>query len=222
MTHAPATRISILIVDDQTLFREGLRIMLGGVPDFTIVGEARDGAEAVRLVQRFSPDVVLMDLRMAGLDGVTATRQIREVAPRTRVIALTTFDDEELVYGALRAGAVGYLLKDVASKDLTEAIRAAARGESQLDPSIAAKVIAEFARMAQRGAGRALPLVDPISKRELDVLSRLAAGSTNRQIAESLYIAEGTVKNHVTSILAKLGVRDRTQAALKARDLGLI
>lgn len=222
MTLPAATRISVLIVDDQKLFREGLRTVLGNVPDLTVVGEAAEGADAVRMVQRLAPDVVLMDLRMAGLDGMTATRQIRECAPQTRVIALTTFDDEELVYGALRAGAVGYLLKDADSSELTEAIRAAARGESLLDPAIAAKVIAEFARMSERVAGHEAPLVEPISKRELDVLSRLAAGSTNREIADSLYIAEGTVKNHITSILAKLGVRDRTQAALKARDLGLI
>jgi DNA-binding NarL/FixJ family response regulator len=174
------------------------------------------------MASELRPDVVLMDLRMPVLDGVAATRRIRDEQPECRVIVLTTFDEDDLVFGGLRAGAVGYLLKDVASETLVEAIRAAARGESFLQPSIAAKVVSEFARMSDRAAAGAAPLVEPISHRELEVLSLVAQGATNREVADALCIAEGTVKNHVTSILGKLGVRDRVQAVLKARDLGLI
>ena len=215
-------KIRVLLVDDQALFREGLRTLLSVYPDLEIVGEAANGREALAQVQQQSPDVVLMDLRMPELDGVSATRRLRETKSPCRVIILTTFDDDEYLFDGLRAGAVGYLLKDVSSAKLVEAIRAAARGESFLQPAIAAKLVAEFARLDQLPEPKAQPLIDPLSTRELEILALVAEGASNKEIAAQLFIAEGTVKNHVTNILSKLGVRDRTQAALKARELGLI
>jgi DNA-binding NarL/FixJ family response regulator len=214
--------IRVLLVDDQALFREGLRTLLSVQPDIAIVGEAGNGEEALRLAGTLRPDVVLMDLRMPVLDGVAATRQLHATRLECRVIILTTFDDDDYVFDGLRAGAVGYLLKDVSSEKLVEAIRAAARGESFLQPSVAAKVVAEFTRLSDLSPRRADILIEPLSERELQVLRLLANGLSNREIAESVVIAEGTVKNHITSILNKLGVRDRTQAALKARELGLL
>jgi DNA-binding NarL/FixJ family response regulator len=197
-------------------------VLLGVHPDIEVVGEAGDGAEAVDRVAACAPDVVLMDLRMPVLDGVAATRHLRIDHPGVRVIALTTFDDDEDVFAALRAGAVGYLLKDVSSARLVEAVLAAARGESVLQPSVAAKVVARVAALpAESPAPAAQPLVVPLSERELDVVRLLAQGRSNREIAAALYLAEGTVKNHVTSVLGKLGARDRTQAALRARELGI-
>ena len=214
-------RIRIMLVDDQAMFREGLRTLLATQPDFEVVGEAADGAEALRLCPAVRPDVVLMDLRMPNLGGVAATRQLRAAHPDVRVLVLTTFDDDEDIFEGLRAGALGYLLKDAGSAKLFEAVRAAARGESFLQPSVAAKVVAEFARLAE-GAPRGEALVDPLSDRELEVLRLVAQGASNKEVAAALHIAEGTVKNHLTNVFSKLGVRDRTQAALKARSLGLI
>jgi DNA-binding NarL/FixJ family response regulator len=217
------TPVRVLLVDDQALFREALATLLGVRAEIEVVGEAADGAEALDRVAALRPDVVLMDLHMPVLDGIGATRRLRVEHPEVRVLALTTFDDDEDVFAALRAGALGYLLKDVSSDRLVEATLAAARGESVLQPSVAAKVVARFARMADDEAPpRAQPLVVPLSDRELDVLRLLAEGSSNREIASSLFLAEGTVKNHVTNVLAKLGARDRTQAALRARALDLI
>jgi len=215
--------IRVLLVDDQALFREGLRTLLGMQPGLEVVGEAANGEEALRLAAKLCPQVVLMDLRMPVLDGVTATRRLREAQPDCRVIVMTTFDDDEYVFEGLRAGAVGYLLKDVPSEKLVEAIRAAACGESFLQPSVAAKVIAEFSRLAEQAQAKPHPpLVEPLSERELEVLRLVARGASNKEIAAALFIAEGTVKNHLTSILGKLGARDRTQALLKAQELGLV
>jgi DNA-binding NarL/FixJ family response regulator len=218
----PVAPIRILLVDDQSLFCEGLRMLLATQPDLEVVGEAGDGEQALQEAARLRPDVVLMDLRMPVLDGVAATRRLHGVQPGCRVIALTTFDDDEYVFDALRAGAVGYLLKDVSSQKLFEAVRAAARGESFLQPSIAAKVVAEFARLTGPFSSHPAPLVEPLSERELQILRLVADGATNREIAAHLFITPGTVKNHLTNILGKLGVSDRTQAALKARELRLI
>jgi DNA-binding NarL/FixJ family response regulator len=212
-------KIKILLVDDQNLFREGLRIMLSVQPDFEIVGEAANGLNALEQATALRPDVVLMDLRMPVLDGVAATRRLNQLQKPPRVIVLTTFDDDELVFDGLRAGAVGYLLKDVPSEKLVEAIRAAARGETFLQPSVAAKVVAEFNRLS---TPRPQPLIEPLSDRELEILRQVATGASNKEIANALFITEGTVKNHLTNILGKLEVRDRTQAALKAKELGLI
>lgn len=214
--------IRVLLVDDQALFREGLRTLLSIYPELEIVGEAANGQEALQQAESLHPDVVLMDLRMPVLDGVTATRRLKETRPSCRVIILTTFDDDEYVFDGLRAGAVGYLLKDVSSEKLVEAIRTTARGDSFLQPNIAAKLVAEFARMNESPTSQAQQLVDPLSQRELEILALVAEGASNKEIGAKLFIAEGTVKNHVTNILSKLGVRDRTQAALHARELGLI
>lgn len=216
-------RVRILLVDDQALFREALRTLLSLQRDFEIVGEAADGERAVAEAQRCAPDVVLMDLRMPVLDGIEATRRLTTGGLPGRVIVLTTFDEDELVFEALRAGAKGYLLKACSAEVLYDAVRRTARGESILEPSVAAKVIAEFNRLSTAGARRAAqPLANPLSIRELDVLRLLAAGHSNKEIGADLHITEGTVKNHMTAVLGKLGALDRTQAALKARDLGLI
>ena len=214
--------ITILLVDDQPLFREGLRTLLSVQPDLKVVGEAGDGEEAIKLCRTLKPAVVLMDLQMPVLDGVEATRRLHHEQPDSRVIVLTTFDDDEMVFDGLRAGALGYLLKDAPSEKLAEAIRAAARGESFLQPSIAAKVVAEFARLTTKRSPPAQALIEPLSDREQEILALIATGATNREIGNQLFLAEGTVKNHVTNVLGKLGVRDRTQAALKAREMGLV
>lgn len=219
-------RIRVLLVDDQALFREGLHTLLSVWPDLEVVGEAGNGQEALDAAARLKPDVVLMDLRMPVLDGVAATRRLLEKMPQVKIIVLTTFDDDDHVFDGLRAGAVGYLLKDVPSEKLVEAIRAAAAGQSFLQPSVAAKVVAEFTRLTAVAQETAVSppnaLVEPLSEREQEILALVATGASNKEIASELFIAEGTVKNHVTNILGKLGVRDRTQAALKAREIGLI
>ncbi len=215
------TPIKILLVDDQPLFREGLRTLLSVHSDFEVVGEAGNGQEALHLVRSARPAVVLMDLQMPVLDGVAATRRLHEEQPECRVIVLTTFDDDEMVFDGLRAGAVGYLLKDAPSEKLAEAIRVAARGETFLQPSVAAKVVAEFARLTRKSEPSS-SFREPLSEREVEILRLITTGSSNREIADTLFLAEGTVKNHVTNILGKLGVRDRTQAAIMAKDMGLV
>ena len=215
--------IEILLVDDQVLFREGLRTLLSVQPDFKVVGEAANGEEAIRIAAQLKPNVILMDLRMPVLDGVTATKRIREQIPESHVIVLTTFDDDELVFEGLRAGAMGHLLKDVSSEKLYEAILAAARGEYFLLPSITAKVVAEFSRLPRPlSASSEETIIEPLSKRELEILGLVSKGLSNKEIAEKLFIAEGTVKNHLSNILAKLNVKDRMQAVLKAKERNLI
>ncbi|WP_369253702.1 response regulator [Geodermatophilus amargosae] len=214
--------VRVLVVDDQALFREALVTLLGARPEVEVVGEAADGHQALDRSAALRPDVVLMDLHMPVLDGIGATRRLRVEQPGVRVLALTTFDDDEDVFAALRAGALGYLLKDVSSDRLVEAVLSAARDESVLQPSVAAKVVARFAQLDDGPRERPQPLVVPLSERELDVLRLLADGRSNREIAAALFLAEGTVKNHVTSVLGKLGARDRTQAALRARALDLV
>ena len=216
-------RIRVLVVDDQALFREGLATLLGQNAELEVVGTAVDGAEAVALCARVKPDVVLMDLRMPGLGGVEATQRIKALNTAVRVLVLTTFEEDEEVFAAIRAGAAGYLLKASPSEKLLEAIRTVAQGESFLQPSVTAKLMAEFSRVTTRDEKRtAQPLREPLSGRELGVLQALADGMSNKEIATRLGIAEGTVKNHMTNVLGKLGALDRTQAALRARELGLI
>lgn len=214
-------RIRILLVDDQTMFRAGMRILLSSQPEFEIVGEAADGEEALQKTAALHPDVVLMDLRMPVLDGAAATRRLHASHPEVRVIVLTTFDEDEAIFDGLRSGAIGYLLKDAPTDKLYEAIRAAYKGESFIQPSVAARLVAEFSRLSQQAPAWSA-LVEPLSARELEVLRLVANGATNREIANQLVLAEGTVKNYVTNIFNKLGVDDRTSAAMRAKELGLI
>jgi DNA-binding NarL/FixJ family response regulator len=214
--------IKLVIADDQALFREGLRTLLSIHPDIDVVGEAAIGDEAVALVEELRPNVVLMDLRMPGLDGIQATAHIRERWPEIPVLVLTTFDDDSNLFGALKAGAAGYLLKDVSSETLLSAIQAAARGESFLQSTVTGRVVAAFARLMESGGPKAEALVLPLSPREREIMSLLGSGASNKEIADRLNLAEGTVKNHVTNILTKLDVRDRTQAAIRARQLGIV
>jgi DNA-binding NarL/FixJ family response regulator len=209
-------------VDDQELFRQALHTLLSVQPDFELVGGAANGEEALRMAAQYRPHVVLMDLRMPVMDGVIATQRMRVQLPECRVIVLTTFDHDEDVYEGLRAGAVGYLLKDVSPEKLFEAIRAAARGEYFLQPSITAKVVAEFSRLSRPVPSTDAELITPLSAREMEILHLVATGASNKEIGEQLVITEGTVKNHLSNILNKLGARDRMQAVLKARELGLI
>ncbi|MBM4459580.1 MAG: response regulator transcription factor [Chloroflexi bacterium] len=214
--------IRILLVDDQRLMREGLRVLLAMESDLEVIGEAEDGKAALNAYEALQPDVVLMDVRMPGIDGVEATWRLRERWPKARIVILTTFDDDEYVFEGLRAGALGYLLKDVSGHDLAQAVRTVAGGGALIEPSVAAKVVAEFARMAPPVRDVDVGLAEPLSEREVQILRLLAGGLTNRQIAERLSMAEGTIKNYVTNILGKLGARDRTQAAIRARKVGLI
>ena len=214
--------IRLLIVDDQRLMRDGLRTLMELEPDLEVAGEAEDGLGALEQYAALQPDVVLMDIRMPRLDGVEATRRLRQRYPEARVIILTTFDDDALVFDGLRAGALGYLLKDVSGGELAEAIRKVASGGALIEPSVARKVLAEFARLAPAARPVQEQLVEPLSERELEILKLIAQGANNRQIASQLYLAEGTVKNYISAILDKLAVEDRTQAALRARELGIL
>ena len=214
--------IRVLLADDQALFREGLRAVLSTYDGIDVVGEAPNGLEAVRLCAELRPDVVLLDLRMPVLDGAEATRRIVQMNPAPRVIALTTFDDDASVFEVLRAGALGYLLKDTQSAKLVEAIEAAARGESFLQPKVATRLLTEFTRLASAPPPRATCASLGLSEREVAVLRLLGRGASNKEIAVGLDITEGTVKNHLTSIFGKLAVGDRVQAALRARELDLV
>ncbi len=217
----PAT-LRVLLVDDQQLMREGLRTLLEMEKDIAIAGEAVDGVAAVEAFEKLAPDVVLMDIRMPRMDGVEATRRIRGRAPGAKILVLTTFDEDELVFEAVRAGACGYLLKDVSGADLAAAVRTIAGGGAALQPTVARKVMDAFARLSRPTTAAQKHLVEPLSGRERAVLGLLARGLSNKEIAEKLFLAEGTVKNHVSTILAKIDARDRTQAALKARELGFL
>jgi DNA-binding NarL/FixJ family response regulator len=204
--------IRLLIVDDHPVVRDGLRGMFTGTSEVDVVGEAADGAEAVTLAEALRPDVILMDLRMPGVDGVTAIGRLSERGLDTRVLVLTTYDTEADVVPAIEAGATGYLLKDAPRDELFRAVRAAARGESVLAPSVAAKLI---------GQVRA-PARESLSQRELEVLGLIARGSTNREAAAHLFISEATVKTHLLHIYGKLGVRDRASAVAAAYERGLL
>lgn len=208
------TPVRVLVADDHALFREGLVALLGTADEVQVVAQAADGAEAVALAEAERPDVVLMDLRMAGMDGLTATRTlaVREGAPR--VLVLTTFDDDLSISRALDAGAVGYLLKDVSRVRLIDAILAAARGDAPFSDRVGARLVRWLDGEPRDGLG--------LSKREREVLEAVCKGLSNKEIASRLSLSEGTVKNHLTRVFEKLGVEDRTQAALKAVELGLV
>ena len=233
MTHHPW----VLIVDDQTLIREGLRKLLELEADIEIAGTANDGEAAIATVEQLyqagtPPDVILMDIRMPRMDGITATRAIKKRWPDAHIVILTTFDDTELIHEGLRAGALGYVLKDITSEQLTLTVQLAAHGQMLLQPDIVSKA---FSPLELSSAPRppasppsSTPFIDAtayteqLTEREREILVLVTQGASNRQIAEHLYLTEGTVKNHMSSILNKLGVRDRTQAALKAKETGLV
>ncbi|HSR46342.1 MAG TPA: response regulator transcription factor [Acidimicrobiia bacterium] len=211
--------IRILIADDQAMVRSGLRMILESEIDLQVVDEAENGVQAVRLVKRERPDVVLMDVRMPEMDGLEATRQIAAEAPDSRVIVLTTFDIDEYVYGALRAGASGFLLKDAPADDLIAAIRVVAGGDALLAPSVTKRIIEKFA--AGPDPDRAVQGLDDLTEREVEVLRLVARGLSNAEIAAELFVSEATVKTHVSHILTKLGLRDRVQAVVAAYESGL-
>lgn len=222
--------IRVLLVDDQTLIRQGIRMLLSTEKDIQVIGEAANGKEALAQVEGLQPDVILMDVRMPEVDGVSATREIVSRWPSLGVIILTTFDDEEYIFEGLRAGARGYLLKDIRSEEMAEAIRIVAGGGALIQPSITRKVLSEFTRLSPPAPqDSTYPTAAPqghspddLTERELDVLMAIANGLSNREIAAKLVITEGTVKNHVSNLISKLNVRDRTQALIKAKELGLI
>lgn len=210
--------IRVVLADDQRLLRESLRVLLELHKDIKVVGEAEDGVKAEALVEQLRPHVVLMDLRMPRRDGVEATRRITARWPEAQVLVLTTYDDDELVFRSIEAGASGYLLKDVGSDTLAEAIRAAARGESPMQPRVARKVLRKLRAglMASSPTAPSMPVNIALTGRELDVLKLLATGATNPEIADQLALTEGTIRNYVSNILEKTGMHDRTQAALFA------
>lgn len=224
-------RVRVLVVDDQRLMRDGIISLLGLQPAVEVVGSASNGQEAVEQAKALTPDVVLMDIRMPLMNGVAAAAAIRAAQSRCQVLMLTTFDDDEYIMDALRAGACGYLLKDIPAPELAQAIVAAHNGVFQLDPAVAAKVVSSLqgnqsrpAATTAAGQTRAIGrdvLVD-LTEREREVLRLIAQGATNREIAATLIISEGTVKNHISNILSRLGLRDRTQAAIYAREMGLL
>jgi NarL family two-component system response regulator LiaR len=210
--------ITIMIVDDHEMVRRGASSFLEAQPDISLVAQAGSGEEAVRLAQEFIPDVVLMDLVMPDMDGVEATRRVKNASPRTQIVILTSFHQDEYVFPALQAGAISYLLKDVKATDLLEAIRRAAKGEATLHPKIAARVIRAFRGME---SGEATPFTT-LTEREMEVLKLIAKGFSNEKIAENLVISIGTVKGHVSNILSKLHLIDRTQAAAYAWQAGIV
>jgi DNA-binding NarL/FixJ family response regulator len=215
-------KIRVMIADDQTLFRQGLRLLLSVQPDIQVVAEAANGLEVLRLITEHQPHVILMDIEMPGLDGVATTRAVRQQYPQCHIVILTTFDNEDYIFEGLRAGALGYLLKDAPSDKLIDAIRIASRGESFLQPAIATKLVSEFNRLSNIVTQQKLSLENPLTPREVEILRLLTYGMTNAEIAQRLVITEGTVKNHVTAILSKLGVDDRSQAVQRSKTLGLI
>lgn len=229
--------IRVLLVDDQEIIRRGMATILRFTPGIDVVGEAGNGNQAIAQVEALAasaggaPDVVLMDVKMPELGGIPATRAIVERWPEVRVVILTTYDADDLVFDGIKAGAKGYLLKDAGGDTIVEALRGAVRGESQIDPKVAGKVLNEFQRLAAVEAPRSRPtsparaddlVIEPLTPREEDVLNLLAEGMANKEIAAQLYLSEGTVKNHVSAIIAKLQANDRTHAVITALRRGLV
>jgi len=212
-------KIKVLLVDDHTLLRQGLRKLLELEPNLEVVGEAENGKEAILKTQELHPDVVLLDINMPGMNGVEATSLLKKFNPELKIIILTIHKDDEYVFEAIKAGASGYLLKDVDTQELVRAVEAAFRGESTVDPAIAARLFKEFSRISKGGGESAQ---DSLTEREKEILRLLVQGLSNRDIAENLFISEKTVKNHISNIFRKLEVNDRTQAVVKALKLGMV
>ena len=216
MTDARADRIRVLIVDDHALFRRGLMLVLESEDGIDVVGEAEDGEDAITKAEALAPDVVLMDVRMPRVSGIEATRRLAETLPTTKIIMLTVSDEEADLYEAIKAGATGYLLKEISIEEVADAVRAVTQGQTLISPSMASKLIVEFTNMAKRATDRQQVPAPRLTDRELDVLRLVAQGITNREIAGQLYIAENTVKNHVRNILEKLHLHSRMEAVLYA------
>ncbi|MFD0316369.1 response regulator [Streptomyces flavalbus] len=219
------TPIRVLIADDQMMVREGFSVLLNAMPDIEVVGEAVNGREAVERVRELGPDVVLMDIRMPDLNGIEATREIAASDGTAKVLVLTTFDLDEYVYQALRAGASGFLLKDASARQLAEGVRVVASGEALLAPSVTRRLITEFAKLSSdtpRIPATAQAAYGDLTERETEVLVLIAQGLSNAEIAERLVVAESTIKTHVSRVLVKLGLRDRTQAAVFAYEARLV
>jgi DNA-binding NarL/FixJ family response regulator len=214
--------LSVLIADDQALMRAGFRMILEAEPDLKVVGEAADGREAVAEAGRLRPDVVLMDVRMPEMNGIEATRRLLDGNHHTKVVMLTTFDMDEYVYEALRAGASGFLVKDVLPEQLVAGIRSVAAGDSLLGPSVTRRLIQEFVRRPSGAVHTPSPELSRLTEREVEVLRMMARGRTNAEIATKLFVSETTVKTHVAHVLAKLGVRDRVQAVVFAYESGVV
>ncbi|MDQ0750116.1 DNA-binding NarL/FixJ family response regulator [Streptomyces africanus] len=222
MTSSAGRPIRVLIVDDQAMVRQGFTVLLGTQPGIEVVGEAKNGEDGVAMAAGTAPDVVLMDIRMPGIGGIEATARITTANPDIRVLVLTTFDLDEYVYDALRAGASGFLLKDASSEQLAEAVRVIAAGDALLAPVITRKLIAEFSRLDDRPRAPLKERIGDLTERETEVLTLIAQGLSNAEISKHLFVAEQTVKTHVGRILVKLGLRDRTQAAVFAYESGLV
>ncbi|MBN8738316.1 MAG: DNA-binding response regulator [Lysobacterales bacterium 69-70] len=212
--------ISVLLVDDQTLVRQGIRSLLELSDDIRVIAEAADGAQAVEMIPQHKPDVVLLDLRMPGMSGIDVLNSLAQSNQLPATIILTTFDDDQLVLAGLKAGARGYLLKDVSLDQLVDAVKAVAAGGSLVAPVVTQRLLSGLERMHNEFVSLDRP--DPLTERETEILRLMAGGYSNKEIANSLGVAEGTVKNHVSNILSKLGVRDRTRAVLKAFELGIV
>ena len=221
--NTPPPRVRIIVADDHQVVRTGFAALLDTQPDFSVIGTARDGAEAVRLGQELAPDVVLMDVRMPGMDGIEATRQLAGPGPGgPRILILTTFDLDQYVYDALRAGASGFLLKDVTAERLFDAVRVIAAGDALLSPGVTRRLISEFTRLKPPPDGPPAAALAGLTPRETQVLRLVAAGLSNPEIAAQLVVTEETVKTHVSRMLSKLGLRDRTQAVVMAYETGLV
>jgi NarL family two-component system response regulator LiaR len=210
--------ITILLVDDHEVVRRGVRAYLDALPEFAVLGEAESGAEAVRLAAEYVPDVILMDLVMDGMDGVEATRRVKDVSPRSQIVVLTSYHQDEHIFPALRAGAISYILKDVKMEELATAIERAAKGEATLHPRVASRLILEMHGAPQEKVN---PFTE-LTERELEVLKLIASGLTNSKIAEMLVISPNTVKGHVSNVLSKLHLADRTEAAVYAWKEGIV
>lgn len=219
---ARSTAIRIIVADDHQVVRTGFAELLGTQPDFTVIGTARDGAEAVRLCRELRPDVVLMDVRMPIMDGIEATRQLIRSDGSPRILVLTTFDLDEYVYDALRAGASGFLLKDVTAERLFDAVRVVAAGDALLAPTVTRRLIREFALLRPKPDASSTAALAALTPRETQVLRLVAEGLSNPEIAARLFVTEETVKTHVSRVLGKLGLRDRTQAVVAAYESGLV
>ncbi|MER6788994.1 response regulator transcription factor [Streptomyces sp. NPDC000658] len=215
--------VRVVLADDQPLVRSGLRVIMADHPDLEVVGEAATGAEAVRLVREVRPDVVVMDIRMPGMDGIEATRLITAGGPATtRVLVLTTFDEDDHVYGALRAGAGGFVVKDMALDDILAAVRVVAAGDALIAPGVTRRLIADFVARSPAGAEHSPRPVEGITAREREVLTLVGRGRSNTEIAEDLFITVATAKSHVSRLLTKLGARDRVQLVIAAYESGLV